>query len=399
MSGRIRIDVRDYLKLIEGLIPGDLRSLLERGKLSIPGPGESPTVTIRKLEIPRLTFARPPLDADLPDESGENGEGNPGDIGIGKFPGKPGTILGPVNNGDGDGNGEGEEGKGAGKGRGEGGVRVQIPSEEFKKLLAEILQLPRIKPKGTRQIEVEQDAYTEIHRVGPQSRLSPRRTIKKALIRSIASGSPTIVPIRRDMRYRDSEVVMKPENNAVIIYAMDVSGSVDEEMRQIVYYYCGLASWWLSANYKGLVEVWIVHDGEADKVSKKEFFETQRSGGTVSSSAHKLALDIIESEYPAEQWNIYMIYISDGLNFDSDNPFCLKLIDEQLVPIVNMYAYVEIDTSRPWLGSGPGVFSNQHTFKALVDKSLGAKENVATARLTKIGEVPDALKSTFGKGR
>ena len=43
-----------------------------------------------------------------------------------------------------------------------------------------------------------------------------------------------IVPIKEDMRYRSWKEVKSPQSNAVIIYMMDVSGSMGEEQKEIV---------------------------------------------------------------------------------------------------------------------------------------------------------------------
>ena len=61
----------------------------------------------------------------------------------------------------------------------------------------------------------------------------------EALRRQISSNTyrgdrPLIVPIREDKRYRSWNTIEQPEANAVVIYMMDVSGSMTDEQKEIV---------------------------------------------------------------------------------------------------------------------------------------------------------------------
>ena len=94
---------------------------------------------------------------------------------------------------------------------------------------------PRAKPTSTQ----EKARYTSIRRSGPESLRHFKRTYKEALRRQISSNSydperPLVVPIREDKRYRAWTRRRQPEANAVVIYMMDVSGSMTDEQKQIV---------------------------------------------------------------------------------------------------------------------------------------------------------------------
>ena len=100
-------------------------------------------------------------------------------------------------------------------------------------------ELPRIEPKGKSRSSAQKDRYTGIRRVGPESLRHFKRTYREALRRQIATGTynpenPIIVPIREDKRYRVWKTEPLPRRNAVIIYMMDVSGSMGDEQKEIV---------------------------------------------------------------------------------------------------------------------------------------------------------------------
>ena len=62
---------------------------------------------------------------------------------------------------------------------------------------------------------------------------------REALKRQMSLGlydpqNPQIIPIREDYRFRASNEKVEFENAAVVIYMMDVSGSMGDEQKEIV---------------------------------------------------------------------------------------------------------------------------------------------------------------------
>ena len=96
-------------------------------------------------------------------------------------------------------------------------------------------------------------------------------------------SSPIIVPIREDRRYRSCKLQNLPETNAVIIYMMDVSGSMGDEQKEIVRIESFWIDTWLRHQYKGLETRYIIHDAVAREVDRDTFFHTRESGGTMIS--------------------------------------------------------------------------------------------------------------------
>jgi hypothetical protein len=60
-----------------------------------------------------------------------------------------------------------------------------------------------------------------------------------------------IVPIRDDKRYRSWKTSTEPVANAVIVYMMDVSGSMGDEQKEIVRIESFWLDTWLRSQYKG----------------------------------------------------------------------------------------------------------------------------------------------------
>ena len=135
------------------------------------------------------------------------------------------------------------------------------------------------------------------------------------------------------MRYRSWKTDERHENNAVIIYMMDVSGSMGDEQKEIVRTEAFWIDTWLAVQYKGIETRYIIHDATAREVDEDTFFKTRESGGTLISSAYKLCEKIIETDYPPVDWNIYPFHFSDGDNWSGeDTRLCLEILEKTLLP-------------------------------------------------------------------
>lgn len=261
--------------------------------------------------------------------------------------------------------------------------------------MAEELELPRIQPKGKKNIVSEKDRYSGIRRVGPESLRHFKRTYREALKREIMSGTynpknPVVIPIRDDKRYRSWKEVRKPESNAVIIYMMDVSGSMGDEQKEIVRIEAFWIDTWLRSQYENIETRYIIHDAVAREVDRHTFFHTRESGGTMISSAYELCLKIIQEDYPPDEWNIYPFHFSDGDNWGGgDTQKCIKLLEEDLLPVVNLFCYGQVES---YYGSGEFIrdlrdyFGSDH--EVLVLSEIEGREGIY-----------DSIKTFLGKGR
>ena len=151
---------------------------------------------------------------------------------------------------------------------------------------------------------------------------------------------PFLDPI--DLRYRNRVRVPVPSARAVMFCLMDVSGSMDEARKDMSKRFFMLLYLFLTRHYDKIDLVFIRHHTQATEVTEDEFFHTTETGGTVVSSALKLMHDIVKARYPSNEWNIYGAQASDGDNWHQDSGQCRKILDEQLLPLVRYYAYVQV---------------------------------------------------------
>lgn len=306
--------------------------------------------------------------------------------GVGQGEGEPGTPLGPA---------EGEEGAGeAGDQPGQHILEVELTFEELAELLAEELELPNIEPRGKKNIISEKDRYTGIRRVGPESLHHFKRTYKEALKRQMALGTydpdnPVIIPIRDDKRYRSWNVKYKPESNAVIIYMMDVSGSMGDEQKEIVRLTAFWIDTWLQYQYENVDTRYIVHDAAAKEVDQHTFYHLRESGGTLISSAYVLCSKLIDEEYDPEEWNIYPFHFSDGDNWGGDDTRkCIEILNKYLLPNSNMFSYGQV---RSYYGSGEFIVD--------LDGSFPSEDKLVLAEIPDRDGIYDAIRAFLGKGR
>jgi len=131
------------------------------------------------------------------------------------------------------------------------------------------------------------------------------------------------------------------------------------------------------------------HDAEAREVDEHTFFHTRESGGTRISSAYQLAADLIETECPPSEFNLYLFHFSDGDNWGGgDTQVCVKLLAERLLPAANLFCYGQV--ASPY-GSGAFINDLSSAFKSV--------DNVVLAEIGSREEIYDSIKKFLGKGR
>ncbi len=354
-------DLGRFRDIVKGRVRKDLRKYMSSGELVGRKGKEMVSIPLPQIGIPRLRY-------------GENKSGV--------------------------GQGEGEEGEGAGDGQkagdapGEHMLEVEISIDELAEILGEELELPRIEPKGTRQASAEKAKYTGISNVGPESLRHTKRTFKQALKRSISAGTynpknPVVIPIKDDRRYRTFEVDNEPRSAAVVVYMMDVSGSMGKEQKEIVRSEAFWIDTWLKHNYDDVEVRFIIHDATAREVDRDTFFRTRESGGTLISSAYKLCLEILSESYPPSDWNIYPFHFSDGDNWSqSDTRTCVELLTDQIVPMCNQFSYAQVDSQY-----GSGQFIKD------LGEAFAAEEGVVLSRIPNREAIMDSIKELLGAGR
>lgn len=366
---RIVGDQERYRRIIRGKVRENLKEYISNHDLIGRKGKDSIRIPIPNINIPRFKF----------DPYGSGG--------VGQGDGEPGDSLGK------DGSGEGGE---AGEMPGEHDYEVEVTIDELADILGEELELPKIEPKGHRDISSDKFIYRGIKTSGSESLRHFKKTYQRAIKRQISTGiynpdNPAIIPTRDDRKYRATQVVPNLETNAVIFYMMDVSGSMGKDEKQRVRTTSFWIDAWLSKHYPGLKKRFITHCAEAKEVNEETFYHTRESGGTKMSSAYKLCAKIIEEEYNLDQWNIYPFHFSDGENLGGDNKKTIEILEQRILPVSNMFCY--------------GQCFHQGGFHELLikhfelDSIATANGKVRAASIVDDDEIIEAIEEFLGAGR
>jgi uncharacterized sporulation protein YeaH/YhbH (DUF444 family) len=280
------------------------------------------------------------------------------------------------------GGGGGGAGEASDSGEGDDDFVFQLSQEEFLEYLFDDLALPNLSKralKGDASFKYEHAGFTSD---GVPAKLSVLRSLKASKARRIALSGESkrllkvaeaelekadaqgdevgkrrllleIEQLERrikrvpfldtnDLRYNLHVKRPVPTSQAVMFCLMDVSGSMDQQIKDMAKRFYLLLYMFLRRHYERTEIVFIRHHTVAKEVDEQEFFYSRETGGTVVSSALKLMAEVIESRYSPNEWNIYGAQASDGDNWNDDSPICRKLLEEQLLPLVQYFAYVEI---------------------------------------------------------
>lgn len=374
MAQRIERDVRRFRRLVDGALKNDLKKYMSQGELigrqgkdfiSIPMPP--------KITIPKFVY-------------GDKGNG-----GATQGDGDVGTPLGPTQQGDDDG--------GGGQGEGQHIREVDVSFGELAQILKEKLQLPNLGPKVEGDISEEKYRYTSIRRRGPESLRHFRRMYLQSLRRQIAAGTydpenPKLDFIKDDKRYKGQKSHPEPKTQAVVIYMMDVSGSVTDAMKEIVRAEAFWIDLWLKDSYKkGVESVFIIHDEKAKLVDRDTFFHTKESGGTKISSALSLAnrvasgrAEVNNKLFNPRFWNIYPFYFGDGDNFSQDNAEAITELRE-LIERSSLVGYFEVGSSY-----------SSNTFLTQIEGNITdekQKEKIRTTKTPTKDDIMDSFRAVF----
>ena len=290
------------------------------------------------------------------------------------------------------GGGGGDGGKQASdQGEGEDAFTFALSREEFLDIYFEDLELPDLVKKDLKEIKSFQYKRAGYSLTGTPNQISVRRTIRNSFGRRIALGRPKIekvdaiqqeideleaegpqserqylrlealrqeldrlLRLRRgipyldpiDIRYRRLEKAPKPNTKAVMFCLMDVSGSMGEREKDLAKRFFILLHLFLKRRYDQTDIVFIRHTHEASEVDEDTFFYSRESGGTVVSTALTEMIKVARERYPVDSWNIYAAQASDGDNFPDDGEKCIRMLNNDIMPLCQYFAYVEIVDER-----------------------------------------------------
>jgi uncharacterized protein len=266
--------------------------------------------------------------------------------GAGQGRGEPGDILQP-------GREDGDAGARSG-GTKDGEIRfvVELKVDEIVDWLWEELKLPELKPKRAATLDETDYVREGWDRRGARSRLDRRRTMKEAVKRRSIQETTVEEPValvNEDLRFRQLVRRPRPATSAAVIFALDVSGSMDEAQRRLAKQFFFFALQGVRRQYAKVETVFLAHAAQAWEFEESQFFQASSSGGTVSSSVAQLALDVMKARYDPGRYNVYFFYASDGENAAEDRDEARAALTA-LARQVNYCGYIEtggLATFRP----------------------------------------------------
>jgi uncharacterized sporulation protein YeaH/YhbH (DUF444 family) len=192
-----------------------------------------------------------------------------------------------------------------------------------------------------RDLKLKLAQLAELERA-PQGFAPEIRALRLAIdaLKLRLKGIPFLDPL--DLRFRGRVKTPVPTSKAVMFCLMDVSGSMDEERKNLSKQFFILLYLFLTRHYEKIDIVFIRHHTQAQEVNEDEFFHSTESGGTVVSSALELMQKIADQRYSPTEWNIYGAQASDGDNYNNDSGRCRELLAEKLLPMCRYFAYVQV---------------------------------------------------------
>jgi uncharacterized sporulation protein YeaH/YhbH (DUF444 family) len=338
--------------------------------------------------------------------------------------------------------GQGDGGsKGSPDGEGEDAFSFTISADEYLDILFEELELPDLAKAQLKDTDVLRFHRAGFRTSGSPSNLNLRRTMRNSLARRISlhrpksaeiaeleaeiatleagdmgpDDEPRLVELKRardqlvnrsrriayidpvDLRYNRFEATPVPSAQAVMFCLMDVSGSMTEDMKDLAKRFFLLLHLFLKRQYEHVELVFIRHTSEAKEVDEETFFNSRETGGTVVSTALAEMKRVVAERYPVDEWNIYAAQASDGDNYSSDSAACVELLTQDILPICQYFAYVEVYDARQ-----AEIFLSSLNVSELwrdYEGAAGGRPNFAMKRVFSKADVFPVFRQLFSKTR
>ena len=400
-----------FLRRAKAEIRDAVRDSLKKRKVSEVDGGENVRIRTKSLREP--TFG-------LGGNSGERDHVLPGNKEYAS-----GDVIRKPDQG---GGGRGQ--KGSNQGEGEDEFVFSLSREEFLDIFFEDLALPNLVKAKLKNLKSPEPFRAGFTTDGPPAKMNHVRTMRNSLARRIALRRPKqdeieeiqkeleleqvkdprnetliaelkdrmrhlehmrkvvayIDPI--DLRYNRTEYRPRPKTQAVMFCLMDVSASMTEDLKDLSKRFFMLLHLFLARHYQEVDIVFIRHTTSAQEVDEDTFFRATETGGTVVSSALDEMMRVVKDRYPVDDWNIYAAQASDGHNFDDDMDRCMSMLQHEILPLCQYYAYIEVYSDEqiaPFLSS---VWSGY-------DELTADNPNFAMTRVSNPGEIYPVFRELF----
>ncbi len=339
--------------------------------------------------------------------------------------------------------------KGAGKGKkastdgdGEDDFQFTLTQEEFLDIFFEDLELPNMVKRSLKEIKAYAYKRAGITVAGSPTNMNLIRTMRNAHGRRLALHRPSTKEMNElkerlfnleriaqpdghqiaeikdiiekleamdkrrrwapfidplDVRYNAYEPTPVETTAAVMFCLMDVSGSMGEREKDLAKRFYMLLYLFLKRRYERVEVVFIRHTHHAEEVDEETFFYSRQSGGTVVSTAIEKMLEVQRERFAAQEWNIYVAQASDGFTQSGDAKQCVELLQTEVMPISQYYAYIEILDERELEvfssdDSGAELWRAYRTFAP-------AWDNFAQTRIARPQDIFPVFRELFAKNK
>ena len=311
-----------------------------------------------------------------------------------------------------------------------------LTKDEFLNLFFDDLELPDLVKTKINDQDCTQLVRAGYSVVGTPAALNVRRTMRNSLARRISLSRPTLREIaaletqvqtaldaddaegaaqnravldaalrksRRvpyidpvDVRYNRFERIPRPNTQAVMFCLMDVSGSMTEQMKDLAKRFFMLLHVFLTRRYKHVEIVFIRHTSSAQEVDEDTFFHSRETGGTIVSTALEEMMRVVRARYNPEHWNIYAAQASDGDNYTEDSDRCASLMGQQILPLSQYFAYIEVGAEATLRHGYPSAPTDLwRTYDALT----AARPNFAMRKVADPSQIFPVFHDLFSKNR
>jgi hypothetical protein len=231
---------------------------------------------------------------------------------------------------------------GAGEGEGQVSFALEFQIDDILDWLWEDLKLPNLRPREGASVEEDDYVREGWDKRGARSRLDRRRTLREAVKRRGAHPDSAAVPIGNDdLRFRQLARRRKPATNAVVVFVLDVSSSMDEHCRKLAKTFFFWALQGIRRQYTSVEAVFVAHTMDAWEFAEAQFFQVRGEGGTKSSTGFAKAREILAERYDPARYNSYLFYATDGHNFSEDRAAASAEL-ARLLPDLNFAGYAEV---------------------------------------------------------
>jgi len=380
------------------------------GKRSIKGSGDSQDVVINRKGIGEPQFNHNP-------QTGSRDIVLPGNKDF-----VEGDELPKPPSGQGQGGGDGDA---SNEGIGEDEFGFALSNDEFVNILFEDLELPHMiskENKSVQRFELTRSGYTND---GNPTQMNLEKSMVNSIGRKIALKTPKLRKIKKleaeletckdeerrveieeeirklriranavafvdpvDLRYNNFSKKPAPISQAVVFFIMDVSASMTQEHKDLAKRFFMLLNLFVSRKYKRVDCIFIKHHIQATECSEDEFFNNRENGGTIVSSAFKLAKEIIDDRYSPNEWNLYFSQASDGDNWDNDNEELLDIISTDILPITQYFSYIQVGQKRH------GYYNSGNLLQEY-EKLLATHKNIVTKHIEDSFDIYPVFREIF----